>query len=175
MAVLIEGTSVVLNIQAFRVANLWEKIYTLIPNQTFASDGILAKISFMSDNEAIDYANNLANQLAKAGLENIYQALALVSQSKGVLGDISWIKFDKREIEPGNNVSICSWHDDEFEEIAFPSGWKFEGSLSQINTSYSATEFSNRHTYLRTEGNVDVYLDNDTNKEVFIARIKNTP
>ncbi len=172
MAVLIEGTSVVLNIQASRVADLCEKMFTLIPNQTFASDGILAKISFMSDNEATDYANNLANLLALAGFENIYHALAIVSQSKGILNNTDWLKFEKREIEPGNNVSICSWHDDDYEEIAFPAGWKFEGSLSQTNTSYSATDFNSRHTYLRTEGNVDVYLDNETNKEVFISRVQ---
>jgi len=52
-------------------------------------------------------------------------------------------------------------------EFATPSGWKFEGSISDRFSIVPNEDVGERLKYLRTDDGLDVFLDTSTGREVF--------
>jgi hypothetical protein len=52
-------------------------------------------------------------------------------------------------------------------ELATPSGWTFDGSMSDRFSFVPNEDVGERLKYLRTGAGLDVFLDTSTGKEVF--------
>jgi len=59
-----------------------------------------------------------------------------------------------------------------FIQLATPKGWKFEGSLSQKFKFIPTDQVKDQLKFLRKEGDLDVYLDLNTGKEVSVGRTR---
>ena len=52
-------------------------------------------------------------------------------------------------------------------EVATPSGWTYEGSLSERFSFVPNEDVQGRLKYLRTDDGIDVFLDTSTGREVY--------
>jgi hypothetical protein len=52
-------------------------------------------------------------------------------------------------------------------EVATPSGWTYEGSLSERFSFVPNEAVQGRLKYLRTDDGIDVFLDTSTGREVY--------
>jgi hypothetical protein len=57
-------------------------------------------------------------------------------------------------------------------EFSTPVGWRFEESLSKKFGFIRAGEEDNKLRLIRRESGLDVYLDAQTGKEVYVGRVK---
>ena len=55
-------------------------------------------------------------------------------------------------------------------DLHTPPGWTFEDSLSKKFAFIPIQDAQSRLDFLRSENGVDVFLDRETGKEVFIGR-----
>lgn len=55
-------------------------------------------------------------------------------------------------------------------ESVAPDGWRYGDSLSANFKFVGNDQFEDKLKYLRTDGDVDVYLDRETGKEVFLSK-----
>jgi hypothetical protein len=55
-------------------------------------------------------------------------------------------------------------------DLAAPSGWTYEGSLSERFTFVPNEDVQERLEYKRTENGIDVFLDTSTGREVYKPR-----
>jgi hypothetical protein len=80
------------------------------------------------------------------------------------------IEFGHIELAPGQRVAVCRAVGDTDNAMAAPDGWKYERSLSQTFGFIPAGEEDKSLRFLRHEGNVDIYFNRLTGKEVFVGR-----
>jgi len=59
---------------------------------------------------------------------------------------------------------------DETMVVICPEGWQFENSLSAKPRFVRSEDVPAKLTFLRHEGALDVYLDRETGKEVYVGR-----
>jgi len=55
-------------------------------------------------------------------------------------------------------------------DLATPSGWTYEGSLSERFTLVPNKDVQERLKYKRTENGIDVFLDTSTGREVYRSK-----
>lgn len=167
MAVLIEGANIIIKKEVDSVA----PSFSIKPNGTLVNDGQLMRIGFLSEENAVKYANELANDLHQQGVKTPTDYIAYVLQGKGIQGDCDWLESKLIALEPEKKVEICWLKDAGLDnQVATPEQWKYEGSLSQNRISYDKKDFTSRHTHLRTEGSIEVWLDTETGEEVYIDK-----
>lgn len=123
--------------------------------------------------------NELADELNR-------EDIAVVDQVRGPTRPCAWLEFGRFPMgqSPVDKVSMCWLFEGErilgeahyFKEKSMqlhaPTGWRYEGSLSQKFGFVPTEDFDDRLTYLRSEAGLDVYLDRATGKEVFVGRPK---
>lgn len=183
MAVLVEGISVIVRRDAIeaKYRGGWKAFTAYVPNSTLCIDEELARVGFMvpSDVEAF------VKHLESGGLRFLDAGksvdLAIADQQRGLTMECNWLEFGHLGFGASGHVSAC-WF---FEgpriaagmnlrgqpmNLATPSGWEFEGSLSHKFGFVPTGKENERLTFIRNEDGVDVFLDTDTGKEVFIGR-----
>ena len=169
MAVLIEGVSIVVDKATLEQA--YPDYAQEVPNTTLTTDDHLARIGFMSEDEAVDYGNKVARLIAEIPGKDVFSSMAIVKQNDGIKTEATWLTFGKVLIVGEHEVSACWVTDDtDPQRVATPTNWKYAESLSDTGKGYSADEFTKRHTFLREEKGIKVYLDNETQEEVFIGK-----
>ena len=174
MAVLIEGESVVI-LKAVLVSNYTDGLdnflYT-IPNETLTDDGELVRVGFMTNDEAVDFANVVASNLTSIDPADIPNVMAIVSQEKGLEEGVAWLTCDKVALENPDEIVLACWvTESEVEQaLATPEGWEFEESLSQTGQFFNEEDLKAKFTFVRSEEDVDVYTNNVTGEEVLIGR-----
>lgn len=174
MAVLIEGESVVI-LKAVLVNNYIDGLDNFlysIPNETLTDDGELVRVGFMTNDEAVDFANVVAGNLTSIDPADIQNVMAIVEQGRGLEEGVNWLTCDKVALENPDEVVLACWlTESEIEqELATPEGWEFAESLSQTGQSFNEEDFKAKFTFVRSEEEVDVYTDNETGEEIFIGR-----
>lgn len=185
MAVLVEGISVIVRRDAIesKYRGGWAAFVADVPNATFCADDEIARVGFMSaaDVEAFIEGLQLEGLSFLEGGKAI--DVAVVDQQRGLATQCDWLEFGKLALGAEGKVSACWFfggpriatgvylRGTSF-PLATPDGWEFEGSLSQKFSFVPTGRETSRLKFVRNEGDVDVYLDLDTGKEVFLGRTR---
>jgi hypothetical protein len=181
MAVLVEAISVVVRRDSIDRSfdGGWTAFVSSVPNATLCTDSQLARIGFM-DQKAV---GKFVERLQAAGLVFLQSGkctdLVVVDQQRGPTMPCEWLEFAHIPFgKSGGKVAAC-WL---FEEprlaagvhfprgrfdLATPHGWTFEGSISERFSFVPNEDVGERLRYLRTERELDVFLDTSTGREVF--------
>lgn len=133
--VLVEGTSVIVRIDAIhrRLRGGWRTFLSMVPNQTLCCDMELARVGFMGDEEAKQFAQKLEHH----GLEFVREGhaidIALACHARKLLTPCDWLTLhDVKLTSTGSRVLAGSLKGTEIRQVAVPEGWKYRDSLSQI-------------------------------------------
>lgn len=144
MAVLAEAISVIVRrdviTRAYRAG--WRGFVEDVPNTTLCADEELARVGFMQPDEVALFIDRLTARGLTFLSNGKCVDIAVVDQQRGLTMPCDWLEFAKlRYGEDGGRVSVC-WL---FEgpriahglhmkslrlELATPTGWDFENSLS---------------------------------------------
>ena len=173
MAVLIEAISVVLRRAAIERAfpGGWSHFTDYVPNATLCADSDLARVGFMSPSDV----KSFVDALEELGLHYIRDGaavdLVVVDQQRGPAVPCGWLEYGHLSLgEAGNRVAAARDPTSSSDTLATPEGWSFSGSLSDKFTFVGSQDVDKKLRFLRTEGDLDVYLNLDTGKEVFLGR-----
>jgi hypothetical protein len=167
MAVLIEAFSVVIRCDAIeaRFVGGMQGLARTIPNNSACRDQHLVRVAFMDSADADAYISVLVERGLVAERDRASVDLAPIMQNKGITVPAEWLKY--REIESnGTRLSICWRTGTEPGEIAVPKGWTYDNTMTWMPTSF----VGDRLKFLRMDGGVEVYLDLQTSKELYVGR-----
>jgi hypothetical protein len=183
MAVLVEAISVIVRRDriSLKYAGGWTAFVNDVPNASLCLDESIARVGFM-DGQDVDA---FIRHLERRGLHFMGQDRALdftvVDQQRGIMRDCDWLEFAKIDYCDKGKIAVCWFFNGprmgyglhmkgRTMEIAMPDGWQYDGSLSQQCTFLNDDQMAQRLEYLRSEDKVDVYLDTETGKEVYLGR-----
>lgn len=178
MAVLCEGTSVVIKKQSIesRYEGGFNAFLSSVPNQSLCDDGELIRVGFMNPDHVKEYIDELVEanlrfqRVSISGLLNETD-IAVVDQQMGLTIDCDWLLVGHIPINPvGDLVTGCWLEKSTSKQLALPDDWNYENSLSR-KFHFSKTENIDKDLkFLRSEANLDVYLNLKLGIEVFIAK-----
>lgn len=137
-------------------------------NNTFCADETLTRVGFMTPSDAKSFVELLENHGFIVHDGEKFVDLAVVDQREGPTDSCSWLRWGRN----AQGVAAAWLGETPPKGLATPAGWEYEGSLSEKSGFVRTEEIPTRLQLLRTEGNVDVYLDAQTGKEVFVGRTK---
>jgi len=173
MAVLIEGISVVVRVDAIvnKFPGSWERFKAIVPNQSLCADNEVVRIGFMSPADV----ETFVTQLQSNGLEFLRSGkaidIAVADQQHGLTTACSWLEFG--HVDMGSNGSIvaaCRLMGSKVNQVVTPPGWKYESSISR-SCGFAHNESVEKDLkYLRHENGLDVYLNIATGEEVYVGR-----
>lgn len=178
MAVLIEAVSVVVRRAAAeaRYAGGMQAFARSIPNRATCADRHLLCVGFMATRDAEAYVESLeaGGLRCRRGVEPAADDeavdVAVVSQRRGPWIALSWLKYATVEND-GRKLDVCWLAGEAPGDVAVPNGWVYEKSLSADGPGFMPdSAVGDRLRFLRHEGNVDVYLDLQTDQELYTAR-----
>ena len=136
------------------------------PNATYCADEHLSRIGFMVPNDAHEFVRELTEKGLTPYKDDGCEDVAVVGQIEGPLKPCDWLEFAVYR-----GVRIAWLAGTETGKLHAPPGWSFERALK----CYSVEEAKQRLQFLRSENNVDVYLEKDTGQEVYIGRTRPRP
>jgi hypothetical protein len=186
MAVLVEAISVIVRRDSIsrKFAGGWNAFVKSIPNATLCVDNEVARIGFMAPNDVESYIMGLERAGLKFQDDGKAVDIAVVDQQRGPTIECDWLEFARLPFgQDGGKVSACWFFDGprlgigvhmrgtSF-EFSTPVGWRFEESLSKKFGFIRAGEEDNKLRLIRRESGLDVYLDAQTGKEVYVGRVK---
>jgi len=173
MAVLVEAISVIVRRPAIaeRFNGGWPAFLQAIPNRTGCLDKHIVRVGFMSP----DGVHAFVTMLEHEGLIFIrnHEAvdIAIVDQMCGPTVPAPWLTVGKIQLSDSKiKVDACWLTGQAIDGISLPPNWKFDGSMSFTPGFFPTGSVGDRLKFLRHDNNVDVYLDLNTNKEVFVGR-----
>lgn len=184
MAVLVEAISVITRRDAIyaKYPGGWAAYVRAAPNGTFCYDDDLARIGFMAPQDVQAFINHLMESGLTFLVDNKAQDIAVVDQQRGRTTECEWLEFAKLPFgKAGGRVSAC-WFFDEPRisagvhlpgksiNLATPPGWKFEESLSHRFGFIPNDMVENRLQFLGKNNGVNVFLDLETGKEVYVGQ-----
>jgi len=112
-------------------------------------------------------------------VDNKAQDLGVADQQRGLMTECDWLEFAKLPFgKTGGKVSACWFFDaprvasgvhfrGKSIDLATPPGWEFEESLSHRFGFVRTGQEEGRLKFLRSDDSMDVFLDQQTGKEVF--------
>jgi len=187
MAVLAEGISVIIRKNSVEQKYPGGLVaFNAVPKFATCADDEIIRVGFMDPQDAEAFIINLE---IHGGLQFMSNGksmdMAVADQQKGlIVAECDWLEFGRLQLGEDKVVSVCWFFDgprqfghgtymyDTEMEIATPQGWEYEGSLSD-KFRYAAKGAERDHLkFLRSENNMDVYLDLETGKEFFVGRNK---
>ncbi len=164
MAVLIEGFSVVVRNSTLeaKYPGGVEGYRRACPNRTFCQDEWLSQISFMVPSDADVFVAQLAAKGLTPYRKDVAEDVALVSSVNGPFRPCPWLELRR---DRGQVVSAWLAGKDQG-DLHAPAGWSPELRVGYI----SAEEAKWKLEFVRSEGNVDVYREKTTGKELYVGR-----
>ncbi|MDE0004428.1 MAG: hypothetical protein OXQ29_17200 [Rhodospirillaceae bacterium] len=174
MAVLIEGISVVIRVDAIksRYPGGWEAFKANAPNATCCSDRELVRVGFMAPRDARDFVKSLED-LGLIYLEGgTARDMVAVDQLKGPAAPCETIEcgYMFLEDDPERRVLVARLNGSKQELVYTPDDWMFETSLTRSFGYVPEEKRDKSLTFLRHENGLDVYLNAVTGTEVFVGR-----
>ena len=174
MAVLVEAISVI--VKASVIESKYpggnEAFLADVPNQTLCADGELARVGFMTP----DDVGVFIDILEAKGLVHLNGSeavdIVVADQQSGFTTPCSWAEVGRIAIndEEEQIITACQLVDSKCDQLVYPDDWAYEGSLSHTY-GWVPTEHADRSLiFLRNEGNMTVYLNTLTGKEVFTGQ-----
>lgn len=174
MPVLIEAISVVVQVSAIhsRYPGGWDAFVAAAPNATLCADNEIARIGFMAPGDAKSFVNHLEQNGLVFLREGAAQDLAVVDQHRGLAVTCDWLDFGHIPLDEGMDrlVAACRLRGSSEPMLMHPTGWEYEGSLSQNSGFRSLNEVAAHLEYLGTEDGVDVYRDKNTGEKLYLGR-----
>lgn len=173
MAVLVEAISVIVRRPAIaeRFRGGWPAFLDAIPNATGCYDDDLARVGFMSPYDVEAFISELEAGGLVFRSDGQAADIAVVDQLRGPAVPTPWLEISTIEVfKPRLKVKACWLKGTKLDGISMPSGWRFEGSLSEKPGFVAEGADGDRLKFLRHEGGNDVYLDLNTGKELFVGR-----
>lgn len=175
MAVLIEGISVVVRADAINAKHVGgaEAFGAAVPAPaTLCADGELARIGFMTPDDAKAYVE----ALERKGLRYVENGKAVdivvVDQRTGLRAPCDWAAFGHTTWsgDPKQVIAICHAQPTSVEHVTVPNGWRFEHSLSARHRFVEAERLPETMKLVRREAGGDVYLDENEGREYYVGR-----
>lgn len=173
MAVLIEAISVVLRRAAIErtFPGGWSRFIDYVPSDTLCADDKLARVGFMSPSDVKSFIEAIEQMGLQYIRDGVAVDLVVVDQQRGPSVPCEWLEFGHVSIdEAENRVAVSRDTASNSNALATPEGWTFSGSLSEKFTFVPNQDMDSKLRFLRKEGDLDVYLNVDTGKEVFLGR-----
>ena len=179
MAVLIEAWSVLVRRDAIeqRIEGGWSNFLSLIPNRTLCTDGKLARVGFMSWDDAEEFVQRVADAGLDASNESQWLDLTIVNQLEGPTGPTPWLRTSHVNLAPDQKI-LVGWISSRPvpdgvmtvpTDVAVPDGWTYETSIT-ANMTYVPSLNPEEYKFLRTQDGLDVYLEIATGKEMYVGR-----
>jgi hypothetical protein len=163
MAVLLEAISVIV-----RRATLEEKYPGGLsayqrdcPNATFCMDAELTRIGFMIPPDVETFVGRLMHRGLLFYDDHTFLDIAVVDQFQGPTRPCSWLVAARST----DGLAVAWLLGGDMGAVAFPRGWKKENLRFVPNE-----DVAERLLPLAKEGTMDVVLDFDTGREVYVAR-----
>jgi len=174
MAVLIEGTSVIIKVGEIqrRITGGWTGFMEYVPNETLCSDNEIARVGFMTPDDVKHFINRLESLGFIFQADGEAQDIAVADQIHGVSTKCSWLEFGhiNWNNNPKQRIAACRLVGSVEDHIYTPDGWAYENSLSASYGFVPVGQEDKSLKYLRHEHGLDVYLNELTGEEVFIGR-----
>jgi hypothetical protein len=177
VAVLIEGISVV--VRAARLLEAWHQDWDAfvrsVPNRTLCADGELARIGFMTPEDARLYIDTLrARGLTYLDMGGAAQDVIVVDQLRGPAAPCGWVEFGQVNLgaDQRRRVAACQLAGSSSRQVCTPDGWTFEESLSASFGFVPTGEEQKSLVFIREQDGLDVYLNRLTGREVFVAKTR---
>jgi len=171
MAVVIEAISVI-----FRRSEIdekfpggWAAFLHEAPNRTLFSDGELGCIGFMHPDDVQKYGFYLESFGLDFDIGGQTKDIAVVDQIRGFTIPSPWLDFGEID-KDGNRVMACWLASGEPGFVFTRRGWQYAGSLSEKSGFVSSEDLDKKVRFLRQENGLDVYLNLETGKEVYLGR-----
>lgn len=186
MAVLVEALSVIVRRDAVesRFNGGWSGFLSVIPNNTFCTDGLLARVGFMTPDDVEAFIQSLEEGGLSIANRDGWLDVAVVDQMRGPTAAADWLQFARLNHGGTDQKVGACWllsgpklrhgaHVPALQmSLATPIGWVYETSLS-ANTRFVPTEeITDKLQFVRHEDGSDVYFDRSTGQELFVGRAK---
>lgn len=172
MAVLIEAVCVVVRRDAIeeRIAGAWAAFTAAVPSAAFCFDDELASVGFMAVADAETFLGHL-QALGLRVASGAGDSDACIVEQLGRSGaPATWLATTRMSLEEiGGEISVAFLKGTSEQRVVMPAGWKFQGSVSQEPLGFVRADAS-RLKFIRSEGNVEVYWDNEQDCEVYVGR-----
>lgn len=184
MAVLAEAISVIVRKSSVdqHLTGGQSAFLRIVPNASLCGDADLFRVGFMRPDDVRAFVEKLIafGLVFEEGGKCV--DLAVVDQRSGSTLPCEWLQFARVAFgQPDSKVSICWYFSGERlgqdlhlpslkMNLSVPSGWQYEGSISQTAGFISNSDVSERLEFLREEGQLLVYWDREACKEVYIGR-----
>ena len=171
----------------------WTEFLETIPNNSFCTDGELARVAFTDYPSVEKYIDGLESSglqfVPKKKLFGIFgkarkkDDIAVINQVTGPTRPCNWIEFGKFPIEEEDAVISMCWlfegkrfglgvHMDSPDvDLSIPDGWTPEESKDLLQAYEGAEDAEIRYEFVKSENGMDVYWDNSTKTEVAIAEL----
>jgi len=166
MAVLILGVNVVIKVDVINrlYPNGIQGVEDECPNQTFCTDGNIARIGFMNFNDANAYTNKLKDYGMTHKISGICIDFTQFSGELGLEPGCDWINLDQDKIG-----YFFAWlSGTEQGQIILPAG--FEPDPSKNSLIYYSPEDSEKYLeFVRVEGNIRVFRDTRTGETRYVG------
>ena len=183
MAVLVEGISVIVRRDSieYKFDGGWNQFLKIIPNQTLCFDDEIARVGFMAPNDVEKYIDDVVSQGLVFLRNREAVDIVVVDQLQGPTTPCNWLEFTRTDYQGEGEISVCWFFEGERPfngiylrtekmKVHTPKGWNYESSLSKQFHFMPTEEVSSRYKFLRKEDGVDVFLDLETGKEVYLGR-----
>jgi tetratricopeptide (TPR) repeat protein len=175
MAILIEGVSVVITTSDLdtHFPGGSAAFAAQVPNSTYCSDGVLARVSFMVVDDARLFVGALANRFNntwKATPQNI----AVIDATQGFLTKCDWLKADLKTIPNAEGkliaVTVAWLGDGDPSTFSAPAGWQLRSmvTLSQADLEQNYEVVKVEET--SSGGAVTTYRHRETGKTWYVGR-----
>jgi hypothetical protein len=173
MPVLVEAISVIVRSAAIHAKYVggWDAFLNAVPNQTLCFDSDLVRVGFMSPPDVKHYVNGLiANGLAFVDGGSAVD-FVVVDQREGPTAQCDWVEFYRITVFAlGGTIAVCRLRGNESHRVALPGNWDYHRSLSCEHGFVPNEQVQDQLKFLRRDGELDVYLNLATGKEVFVGR-----
>jgi len=176
MAVLVEGISVIVKRDAIVAVypGGWDAFVRGAPNRTLCADTELARVGFMTPQDVETFVKHLEQVGLRFLADGKSVDIVIVDQNEGPTTPCDWLQFGRVGLaDCGGEVAACRTPGSKDPQIAVPDGWVFGESLTRQSSFVPTDGLPARMRFIRREGNLDVFLDLVTGKEVFVGRTTN--
>jgi hypothetical protein len=161
MAVLAEALSVIVRVRDLeaRYPGGLEKYEADAPNATFCCDGELARVGFMTSDDALGFIERLCQLGLRFAEGDRYVDIAMVHQHKGPLRHCDWLEFGRFP----EGFSACRLAGGQHGgRMVAPPEWQSARVVEITRESKVRKEES--------RGRLDVYRDQATGTELYVGR-----
>lgn len=141
---LVEAISVIVRRDAIesKYQGGWREFVIRVPNSTLCADDKIARVGFMGPSDVESFIQILELEGLRFLEDGKSVDLAVADQQRGLTAECDWLEFSKIPIGADGKVSACWFFNgpriaagvhmrSTSMDLATPTGWEFEGSLSQ--------------------------------------------